>query len=230
MESGTYVFTVFDRTIHMAQIAEGELRVLSQFKHNEEPFKARPIINQKSFRLSELPPSFLLLPSAGRGSVYKVPSCSILLTLLVDHETASQVTTAFDGLPWDRWFTALGPKGWESLSLGYLIQEYGFLPTGLSVGGTLKDFDIVGRRRSGELVYAQCKGDQKLHYITVEECEAFESLPDGNKFFFARSGVNRKIPGVTHIDEARMVEWLSHSEAGLEYFRLLRSAANHINS
>lgn len=222
MEAGSRVFTFFDRTIHMAQIAEAELRVLPQFNHNGEIFKAKPIIIKKTFRLAELPPSFLLLPAAGRGSVHEVPSCTVLLKLLIDHESASEVTAAFDALPWDMWIAALGPKGWESLCLGYLIQEYGFLPTGLSVGGTLADFDIVGRLRSGEPVYAQCKGDPRLHYITPDEGEAFASLPDGKKFFFARSGVNRELPGVTHLDEPRIVEWLTHSEAGLEYFRLLR--------
>jgi hypothetical protein len=222
MLAGIWVFTCFDRAIHMAQIAEAELRVLPQFNHNGEIFKAKPIMAKKTFRLAELPPSFLLLPSAGRGSVYKVPSCSVLLKLLVDHESASEVTAAFDVLPWDMWIAALGPKGWESLCLGYLIQEHRFLPTGLSVGGTLADFDIVGRLRSGETVYAQCKGDPRLHYITLDEGEAFASLPDGKKFFFARSGVNRKLPGVTHLDEPLIVEWLTHSEAGLEYFRLLR--------
>ena len=222
MEAGVWVFTFFDRTIHMAQIAGAELQVLSQFNYNGEIFKAKPILTKKNFRLADLPPSFLLLPSAGTGSVHKVPSCSILLKLLVDHESASEVTAAFDALPWDMWIAALGPKGWESLCLGYLIQEYDFLPTGLSVGGTLADFDIVGRLRSGETVYAQCKGDPRLHYITLDEGEAFASLPDGKKFFFARSGVNRKLPGVTHLDEPLIVEWLTHSEAGLEYFRLLR--------
>jgi hypothetical protein len=222
MEAGSRVFTFFDRTIHMAQIAGAELRVLPQFNHNGEIFKAKPIITKKTFRLAELPPSFLLLPAAGIGSVHEVPSCTVLLKLLIDHESASEVTAAFDSLPWDIWITALGPKGWESLCLGYLIQEYDFLPTGLSVGGTLADFDIVGRLRSGEQVYAQCKGDPRLHYITPDEGEAFASLPDGKKFFFARSGVNRELPGVTHLDEPRIVEWLTHSEAGLEYFRLLR--------
>jgi hypothetical protein len=222
MVAGIWVFTFFDRAIHMAQIAGDELRVLPQFNHNGDIFKAKPIMTKKTFRLAELPPSFLLLPSAGRGSVHEVPSCSVLLKLLIDHGSASEVTAAFDALPWDIWIAALGPKGWESLCLGYLIQEYNFLPTGLSVGGTLADFDIVGRLRSGEPVYAQCKGDPRLHYITPDEEEAFASLPDGKKFFFARSGVNRELPGVTHLDEPRIVEWLTHSEAGLEYFRLLR--------
>lgn len=222
LEVGAWVFTFFDRTIHLAQIAAANPVVLPQFNHNGEIFKAKPIKNPRAFRLAELPPSFLLLPAAGRGSVHEVPSCSVLLQLLIGYESACEVTTAFDSLPWDTWIAALGPKGWESLCLGYLIQEYGFLPTGLSVGGTLADFDIVGRLRSGESVYAQCKGDPKLHYITPDEEEAFLSLLGGKKFFFARCGVHRELTGVMHLDEARIIEWLTNSESGREYFRLLR--------
>jgi hypothetical protein len=72
LEVGTWVFTFFDRSMHMAQIAANDLVVLSQFERNGETFKARPIKNQKAFRLDELPPSFLLLPSAGRGSGFLV--------------------------------------------------------------------------------------------------------------------------------------------------------------
>lgn len=222
LDANEWVFTFYDRTIHLAQIAGVDPVVLSHFNHNGEIFKAKPIKNKKAFRLDELPPSFLLLPSAGRGTVHAVPSCSILLTLLTEHESVSEVTAAFDALPWDTWITALGPKGWESLCFGYLIQEHMFLPTGLSVGGTLADFDIVGRLRSGEPVYAQCKGNPTMHYITPDEEEAFASLPDGRKFFFSRSGVDRELPKVTHMDEARLIGWLNDSETGREYLHLLR--------
>jgi hypothetical protein len=222
LEVGTWVFTFFDRSIHMAQIAANDPVVLRQFEHNGETFKAKPIKNQKAFRLDELPPSFLLLPSAGRVSVHKVPSCTTLLNLLVDHKSPAEVASAFDSLPWDVWITALGPKGWESLCLGYLIQERGFLPTGLSVGGTLADFDIVGRLRSGELAYAQCKADLRRHTITPDEEKVFASVPDAKKFFFARSGVSRDLVGVTHLDQTRITEWLTQSKAGIEYLRLLR--------
>jgi hypothetical protein len=221
--TGTWVFTCFDHSVHLAQIAnEKTPLILPQFGCNGETFKARPIENKKSFRLSELPPSFLLLPTAGRGSVHKVPSCSVLLRLLMQSDTAEDVADAFDALPWDQWVTALGPKGWETLCLGYLVQAYGFLPTGLSVGGTLAEFDIVGSLRSGELVYAQCKGDPARHAITQGEEEAFASIRDARKFFFARSGVSRSLDGVIHFDQAAIVEWLAQSEKGAEYLRLLR--------
>ncbi len=187
LEIGAWVFTCFDRSINMAQIAAADPLVLSQFNHKGETFKAKPIKNTRTFRLDELPPSFLLLPSAGRGSVHKVPSCSALLKLLVDHESETEVAAAFDSLSWDAWITALGPKGWETLCLGYLIQEHGFLPTGLSIGGTLADFDIVGRLRSGESVYAQYKGDIRQHAMTPEEERAFASVGNTKKLFFARS-------------------------------------------
>lgn len=95
--------------------------------------------------------------------------------------------------------------------------------SGFENAGTLADFDIVGRKRSGELVYAQCKGDPEVHQIMPDETEAFESLPDGKKFFFARHGVNKELPGVMHIDESEMIRWLTEAEAGREYFRLFHT-------
>jgi hypothetical protein len=222
LEVGTWVFTYFDRAVHLAQIAAEDPIVLPQFAYHGETFKAKLIQNRKTFRLGELPPSFLLLPSAGRGNVHKVPSCSTLLELLRSHDSAADVSRAFDSLQWDCWISALGPKGWEALCLGFLIQEYGFLPTGLSVGGTLAAFDIVGRLRSGESVYAQCKGTPTRHPIASNEEEAFASVDNARKFFFARSGVSRELPGVTHLDQAAVVEWLTHSDRGIEYLRLLR--------
>jgi hypothetical protein len=224
MPVDTWVFTYFDRAIHLAQLADQlELfELLPQFANDGETFKARRIKNKKSFQIDLLPPSFLLLPSAGRGDVHKVPSCQILLDLLIRNPTITEVSAAFDALEWDDWISALGPKGWETLCLGYLIQEHGFLPTGLSLGGTLADFDVVGSLRSGERVYAQCKGGPHTYSISEKENAIFTSIPGARKFFFARCGVSKEIPGVEHVDQKKLVGWLAMTKAGTEYLRLLR--------
>lgn len=219
----TWVFTYFDRTLHFAQVADPDPQVLPQFEHHAETFKAKPIKNKKSFRIDQLPASFLLLPSAGRGNVHRVPSCEILVDLLVNCESTAAVTTAFDSLPWERWMEALGPKSWETLCLGYLIHQYGFLPTGLAVGGTLANFDIVGRFRTGESVYAQCKGNRSPYQITVEDIGAFENMEGTKRFFFAYGGVSRPIPGVVHMDRDALRGWFNNSALGKEYLELLRS-------
>lgn len=231
MAVGTWVFTYFDRTIHLAQISALDPEVLPQFAYNGDTFKAKSIQNKKCFRIDRLPPSFLLLPTAGRGNVHKLPSCSILLQLLIENESAAQVSAALDSLPWDEWISALGPKAWEALCLGYLIQEHGFLPTGLDVGGTLADFDIVGRLRSGELVYAQCKGNPHVYTVKSEDEDAFGAVRDARMFFFARHGVSRELQGVTHLDQSGLVAWLTQSDPGKEYLHLLRpQAVDHFGS
>lgn len=47
------------------------------------------------------------------------------------------VSNRVNDLGWNEWLGFLGPQGWESLCLGYLIFEHEFVPTGLVTGGTL---------------------------------------------------------------------------------------------
>jgi hypothetical protein len=224
LPQGAWVFTVFNRSIHLAQLGDQRdlFELLPQFANEGETFKARRVTNKKEFPLDQLPPSFLLLPQAGRSDVHQVQSCSTILQLLVEHQTAADVCVAFDALDWDTWLSALGPEGWETLCFGYLIQEYGLLPTGLSVGQTLADFDIVGSLRSGERVYAQCKGTPEVHVFSEREKAAFSPTPGIGKFFFARRGVAERMPSVEHLDQQDLVRWLNTTDTGMEYRHLLR--------
>jgi hypothetical protein len=66
-----------------------------------------------------------------------------------------------DNMEWDDWLDFLGPDGWESLCLGYLICQHHFVPTGLDIGRTLKDFDVLGANLdTGKKIFAQCKKDR----------------------------------------------------------------------
>lgn len=225
LDAGTWVFTFFGKSIHIAQVADINPFVAdASFVKNEEVFKVKRIQNKKSFLLKELPDVYLIA-AAGQGNVYKATGCAGLLRILKDCKDASEVVQAFRRLDWDEWLDVLGPKGWESLCLGYLIQEHGFLPDGLVVGGTLEDFDIVGTLSNGKAVYAQCKNDRQVHRISLNERSAFSDLPSDSVdcFFFAYKGADDEIPSVKMIDGNFIKSWLDTSPKGQAFKRRLRS-------
>jgi hypothetical protein len=89
--------------------------------------------------------------------VHEVGATRALVKMLAESASEREVFEKFQRLSWDEWLDALGPRGWEALCLGYLILEADFVPTGLDVGGTLPLFDLIGKSRAGNRVYAQCK-------------------------------------------------------------------------
>jgi hypothetical protein len=165
----------------------------------------------------------MLLVPAGRANVHRVPSCEGLVTILRDAKTAAEVRKQFTDMPWDQWITVLGWKGWESFCLGYLILMHGYLPNGLVVGKTLKDFDIVGSLPNGRTVFAQCKNNRGKHRVTDAEIDAFKDLAKSECFFFAYGGIDRKIDGVKVIEGEFMIEWLDKHPIGQKCKARLRS-------
>jgi hypothetical protein len=222
---GEWVFVYFGRKLHFAQIADGTLHCAPDiFSVNEELFKYKTVHNQKSFALAELPEPFMLLAPAGRSNVHHVVSCEGLVKMLRDSADSGEVRRRFSEMGWDEWLAALGPKGWESLCTGFLIVAHGYLPSGLAIGGTLADFDIVGSLGSGEAVFAQCKNDRGQRKISEADFETFRGLEAAQCFYFAYGGVDREIPGVVHINGHQIVKWLEEDPLGRSYKQRLRSS------
>jgi hypothetical protein len=222
---GQWVFVYFDRKLHFAQIADETLHCDPDgFCVGEELFKYKLIHNQKSFALAELPEPFMLLAPAGRSNVHHISTCPGLVEMLRDSADSAEVRQEFADLAWDEWLAALGPKGWESLCTGFLILAHGYLPSGLAVGGTLADFDIVGSLGNGKAVFAQCKNDRGRRKIDEADVETFRGLEAAECYYFAYGGVEREIPGVMHIDGSGIVDWLENDAQGREYKRRLRTS------
>jgi hypothetical protein len=153
-----WVFTYFDDSIHLAHMApkvEGTVHPIHS--RGKELFKYRLLNSKKSFALSKLPDCFRLLSSAGQSNVHEIWGTRRLVELLAGSDSELDVCAKFRRLTWNEWLDTLGPHGWESLCLGYLILQTDFVPTGLDVGGTLPLFDLIGKNQSGQRIYAQCK-------------------------------------------------------------------------
>jgi hypothetical protein len=127
-------------------------------------------------------------------------------------------------LSWNDWIDFLGPKGWESLCMGYLILQHDFVPTGLITGGTLKDFDMIGANfKTGERIFAQCKKDKNLLGNVPEGFpEATEGLLGRDKvFLFAYGGCQNYPSGVTVITGEDIRKWFDQDSTGKRYCSLI---------
>jgi hypothetical protein len=221
---GTWMFAYYDRTLHVGQLAEEDTHDGPvHFNVHEDHFKSKLVRNQKAFALSELPEAFLVLPSAGQGTLHKLHGSAPLAQLLVNAANPGEVVEAIHRLSLRDWIDVLGPKGWESICCAYLMQMHGFLPTGLLTGGTLADYDIVGKDLTGTRIYAQCKKSPQLYRVTEADRSAFAQLQDAHKFFFAFNGTGGEpIQGVKHISGDEIFHWLEHDGVGKQYAQILR--------
>ncbi len=218
------VFTYFDGMIHLARVCSGVLRKPDpDLSRDGNLFKVRKITAKKSFALSRLPDSFRLLSSAGQSNVHEVPGTRRLIELLAESATEEDVSRGFQALPWGEWLDALGPKGWESLCLGYLILEESFLPTGLGVGYTLPTFDIVGRSQRGYPVLAQCKKNPTPMDAPPEFLRAcVEAKSDAHIYFFAYGGTQSVANRFSIVIGDQLKQWFESAPHGRTYYRVLR--------
>lgn len=219
-----WVFTYFDDAIHLARIASGVLlKADAELSMDGELFKVRRIKGKRSFSLSELPDCFRLLSSAGRGNIHEVHGTRKLVELLASSDSERKVCERFAGLKWEDWLEALGPFGWESLCLGYLILEENFVPTGLTIGRTLPTFDIIGRSRTSTQILAQCKKDilpVVLDTDFLSTCKQCHS--DAKLFLFLYAGATNAPEEATVITGDDLKHWFESTENGRSYQRLLR--------
>ena len=221
---GTWVFTYFDGKLHFGQIADVKPNDEPCFAWNQEHFKVKPVENCKSFEVAKLPDAFRLLASAGQQTLHQLKSYKKLVSILIAARDVDDVLSAIRRLSLPEWIDALGPKGWESVCTAYLILEYGFLPAGLLIGGTLANFDIVGHDLDGTAIYGQCKKTPTPYQFAENDKESFAALPKGaKKFFFPYAGPDEwPLSGISVVPYSRMREWFETTENGKKYARIIR--------
>ena len=188
-----------------------------------EIFKYYRLRNQKVFKVPDLPDAYHLLPSQGQGNIHQLLGMHRHVELLVSCADVGAVRAEMAAMPLPELVRFLGAIAWESLCTGYLSLEHGFIHTGLSTGGTLPTFDIVGRRLSdGMHVFAQCKKDPN----PVEVQDSFKVALGAHTgpalaFYFAYGGCRGDVPaGVQVFDKDTMLEWLM-TDRGRRYRELL---------
>jgi len=189
---------------------------------NGELFKYRRICDKKTFRLSRLPDAYWLLAAQGRSNVHQFNNIWEHVKLLAEHVNEDAINRAFGQRPFDELLDLLGASAWESFCFAYLIWEEDFVPTGLSTGRTLPTGDIVGRRRNGSRIVAQCKKHPTEQPIEPEFRKLSESLAiEDTAFYFAYGGCSEEVPNsVRVIDRKFALQW-ADSENGQLYRKLL---------
>jgi hypothetical protein len=199
------------REIGLAKV-QGPLR--ASLKHplnldSGEIFKYRRIRDKKTFRLSRLPDAYRLLPTQGMSNVYQLQSMREHVRILAEYQNEEAVNQAFREKPFDEMLDMLGASAWESFCFAYLIWEEGFVPTGLSTGRTLPTVDIIGRRRNGSRILAQCKKHPTAQSIDPEFLKLSETLtPDDSAFYFAYGGCSEEAPrNIRVMDRKFALRW-----------------------
>jgi hypothetical protein len=220
-----WVLIYFDGKLRLARVS-GEIMSsrTHPFNRKGELFKYRKIVGKKSFSLDRLPDAFRLLAAAGRGNVFQPRGAGELVKLLGEAPDEAGVVERLESKSLDELLDLLGPTSWESVCEAYLCLAHGFVPTGLKIGGTLRDFDIVGRRSAdGARILAQCKKDPQPVPIQGEFLDAIGKRSRTTiAFYFAYGGCSGDVPAhVKVIDRNVIVAW-SKTHAGARYFKWLR--------
>lgn len=225
IKSRDWVVVCFDGQLHLGQIADS---TVSSDQHHElnqggEYWKFRKIApeSKKSFHLLELPDFYLLIPQAGQGNVFQYQGNNRLaVEILAESRDVSDVERRFINKEIEERLDFMGPKAWESFCLGYLILTEDFLPTGVSTGGTLQAFDIVGYSRRGKIrVIAQCKKDPSPQPIAKSFIAFAEKAGVTMRaMYFAYSGCTDSHPNVEviSIEQEPLKSWI-RSDVGKQY-------------
>ena len=225
MAVGDRVVVVIDDAIRIGTVEEG-------FRDDPngprrpygEYFKCRPVKDQKSFPLSELPASYRLVSGMGRRAIQGITAYEKLVRLLDEHDDAKGVRETLVGMSKREFLDMLSDKQWEVLCDEYLRDKVGLRSLVLGVGGTLKDIDIYGVDSEGQRVLAQCKNDSKPWSTRrVENLIAgIPRNPDDHLYFCCRGGVEDDGEGLDCrvIDGGDIQEWLDEDP---DYFRRLKT-------
>lgn len=198
----------------------------SRFK---ERWKYREIVDQKSFAISSLPDFYRLIPQYGRqGNVFQFRKNYLdAINILIKCRDVSDVQEEYEAMDDYRRLDLMGPIIWEALCLGYLIRMKNFVPTGVSVGGTLESFDMVGSDwQSGAKIYAQCKKDEdskdieENFYVAAQDVKRVRS--DATVLYFPYGGCAKTPPpGVVDeiVDRETIKDWFRTAD-GARYLKM----------
>ena len=226
MSKNDWVFVYFNDALHLARPGAKVLCDIDSPWNRDggnNLFKYRIVSHKKCFPLSDLPDAFRLLSSAGRGNVHELKNGRPLIEILGRSSGTREANSQLENLGLEDWLNIMGPNSWESFCEAYLILERGFLPTGLSVGKTMSSYYIVGRRRDGRRIFAQCKKDPKGEPIDEDFPKAIDSTADF--YYFSYGPVHGKVPArVTPIGKREVLDWLRNTPNGRLYEKLLREA------
>jgi hypothetical protein len=232
IEATDWVYVHFDNALHLARVrgaletSDSEVFNLKNSSFPDAPpelFKYRRISEKKSFRLGQLPPSFLILRSAGRNNVYEhSDSYWHLVKLLAECQTEAEVWERFRSLSLVDWLRWASDKTWEAVCEAYLILERDFVPVGLKVGGTLAALDIVGCSKHGTRILAQCKKHPHPVHIDLSFASLCATFSNPKElYYFAYGGVVQSPPEIRVIDATFMQSWMDTSANGKLYKHLL---------
>jgi hypothetical protein len=226
-----WVLVCFDNAIHLGRVV-GEVK--SDPAHplnlkNGELFKFRHVIEKKTFRLSDLPDAYRIVTQVGRSNVHGFGDTYKLVELLALSSDAKAVTAQIAAMPLADWLDMLGPVGWESLCVGYLILNEHYVPTGLMVGRTLSVFDIVGRSWiDGAHIVAQCKKPTTQRVAVegdfISACGEYGAAV--RAYYFAYAGCTGAPQGLRVLDKQSMLDWLTNTADGRCYAGLLASPSH----
>ncbi len=220
--NGHWVILYFGNQLHLARLSAGMKSSASHSLNTDEVFKFRTITDKKSFNLAHLPDVYRLIPSAGRGNIHEYKGYWELVRLLANSRNESEVMKRLRSLPLDKALELLGDTGWESFCLGYLILEEKFVPTGLLLGRTLRDHDVIGRSlSSGGRVFAQCKKAPYQVPIAEGFLESCQSLgPHDRAYYFAYGGCSGVVPPNVKVIGRKEVEAWAETELGKRYLEM----------
>jgi hypothetical protein len=221
---GDWVLVFFGESLHLARVRSSALSEPDHpFNGDGETFKFRRIGEKKCFGLARLPDAYRLLASAGRGNVHQFGN-KALVNLLIRSRSEEDVNSKVAALSPREWLDLLGPTGWESFCLGYLMSKEEFVPTGLLPGRTLRALDLIGRSRKDDVkILAQCKKDPYPVPITESFREATEGFRDRARcYFFAYGGCTDAPDRITVWTRAEAEEWIQR-EDGRRYYDLFRA-------
>lgn len=219
-----WVVVFFEDALHLARVTSD---ILSSENHplngDGEIFKYRRISAKKTFLLSHLPDSYRLIPSAGRGNVHQFSGTNWeLVRILAASRDEGEAMLAMRAMAPMEWLDLLGPAGWESFCVGYLIICERFVPTGLLTGRTLRALDIVGRNADGRRILAQCKKSSGPMVVDSDFLEACSDLTEQALiYFFSYGGCRERPQWLKVVDREAMQRW-TETEDGRRYLGLWR--------
>ena len=165
--------------------------------------------------------AYQLIGSQGQGNVFQYNAMRRHVLTLVQFANANAIFAHMKTLELSDLLDFLGAKSWESFCCAYLIAEEGFLPTGLSAGGTLSVLDLIGRRVSdGVRLYAQCKKSSDKMVIDDQFLALAKLQHDATLFYFAYGGVVSKPSNVRVFTKIDALNW-AETAKGRQYVALL---------